>query len=313
MPEACEAEKNDLYALVEEVGGTLSTSIKAISDRYQPEFDRISGDAPDTGGVDTMVDLDIDVDWRTISIALDLPEVTMTLQDWSLDLPQVTMRDKRIVFHTPSVRMERKKIGQYPVFHGWRVRWKDIYADVPVHFMQEHEIIMGIPEVRMDRTSIKLDIPEFTMRTQELKFDVPQITVRSISVEAGELKEDAEEKADEMRAEIAATRQSVLGGAADRIAATASTYFTCMRTQIQMRRDEIAAAFEPGIAMTRSALSKLEDVKANAEAEAMRERLADLMAKRDAATVQFDAVVAQIAEQERTVVDAMMRGLRGEA
>lgn len=313
MPEACEAEKANLYSLVQGLGETMSASIKEISDRYQPQFDQISGDAPDTGGVDTLVSLDIDVDWETIAIKLDLPEVTLKLQEWSLDLPQVTMKDKRIVFHTPSVRMVRKKIGQYPEFHGLRVKWKNIYVDVPEPFMQEQEIIMGIPEVRMDRTSIKLDIPEFTMRTQELKFDVPHITVKSISVEARELKEDAEEKAEEMRVEIAAVKERLFGGAREKIAATASTYFSCMRTQIQMKRDEIAGAFEPGISMTRSALSKLEDVKANAEAEAMRERLADLIAKRDAAAVQFDAAIVRIAEQERTVVDAMMRGLRGDA
>lgn len=313
MAEACQAERETLHALVEELGGALSTSIKAISDRYQPEFDRISDDAPDGGGVDAMVNLEIDVDWETITIALDLPEVTMTLQSWSLDLPQVTMKDKRIVFHTPSVRMVRKKIGQYPEFHGFKIKWKNIYADVPETFMQKHEIVMGIPEIRMDRTEIKLDVPEFAMRTQQLKFDVPQITVKSISVEAAELKEDAEDKAAEMQSEIAATKETLFGTARERIAGSASTYFTCMRTQIQMKRDEIAGAFEPGIAMARQALSKLEDVKAGAEAEETRARLADLIAKRDAATVQFDAAVQRIADEEKSIVEGLLRSLRGVA
>ncbi|RYG75068.1 MAG: hypothetical protein EON59_18585 [Alphaproteobacteria bacterium] len=116
MAEACHAERETLHTLVEDLGGALSTSIKAISDRYQPEFDRIRDDGPDGGGVDAKLGVDIDIGWETITIALDLPEVTMTLQSWSLDLPQVTMKDKRIVFRTPSVRMVRKKIGQYPHF-----------------------------------------------------------------------------------------------------------------------------------------------------------------------------------------------------
>jgi hypothetical protein len=248
-----------------------------------------------------------------LSVASPLPEVTMTLQSWSLDLPQVTMKDKRIVFRTPSVRMVRKKIGQYPQFHGFRIKWKDIYADVPETFMQTHEIVMGIPQIRMDHTEFKLDIPEFAMRTQQLKFDVQQITVKSIRVEAAELKEDAEEKAAEMQAEITATKETLFGTARERIAGSASTYFTCMRTQIQMKRDEIAGAFEPGIAMTSQALSKLEDIKAGTEVEETRSRLADLIARRDAATVQFDAAVQRIAEQERTVVEGLLRSLRGVA
>lgn len=313
MAEACQAERETLHTLVEDLGGALSTSIRAISDRYQPEFDRISDDAPDGGGIDAKLGIEIDIDWETITIALDLPEVTMTLQSWSLDLPQVTMKDKRIVFHTPSIRMVRRKIGQYPEFHGFKIKWKNIYADVPETFMQQHEIVMGIPEVRMDRTEFKLDVPEFAMRTQQLKFDVPQITVKSISVEAAELKEDAEDKAAEMQAEIAATKETLFGSARERIAGSASTYFTCMRTQIQMKRDEIAGAFEPGIAMTRQALSKLEDVKAGAEAEETRARLADLIARRDAATAQFDAAVQRIAEEEKTVVEGLLRSLRGVA
>lgn len=312
MSETCDAARQSLHDLVGTVGGELSTAIKAISDRYGPEFDQIRDDAPDGGGVGAIFNIDVEIEWETIGISLDLPEVTMKLQEWSLDLPQVTMKDKRIVFHTPSIRMVNKKIGQYPEFHGFppRIKWRDIITKVPETFMEKHEIIMGIPEVRMDTTSFKLDVPEFTMRTQELKFDVPQITVKSISVEARELKERAEAKAEEMREEIAAKRTEVFGGARERIVAASSTFFTCLRTQIQMRRDETAAAFEPGIAMVQQALGKLQDAKAGAEADQMRNRLADLLAKKEAATVRFDDAVRQIVDQEKTTVDSLMRGLR---
>lgn len=310
MTAPCDAARQSLHDLVTSLGGDLSAAIKTISDRYEPEFDRISDDAPDGGGVTAVLDIDIAIDWETVAIKLDLPEVTMKTQTWSLDLPQVTMNDKRIVFETPSVRMVRKKIGQRPEIHGWTVKWRNIYIDVPEPFMQRHEIVMGIPEVRMDTTSFALDIPEFSMRTQELKFDVPQVTVTRISVEAEQIKDEAEAKASQMQAEIAATRAELFGGAREKIVAASSTFFTCLRTQIQMKRDETAAAFEPGIAMMRQALSKLEDVKAGSEADAMRQRLADLLAKRDAATVQFDDAVRRLVEQEQASLDALLRGLR---
>lgn len=312
MAGMCDAAKQSLHEVVDAVGGELSTAIRAISDRYEPEFDRISDDAPE-GGVLAAVDLDIEIKWETVSVALDLPEVTMTTQEWSLDLPQVTMKDKRIVFHTPSVRMVNKKIGQYPEFVGFppRVRWRDIITKVPEVFMEEHEIIMGIPEVKMDTTSFKLDVPEFAMRTQELKFDVPQITVKSVRAEARVLREEAEAKAAEMRDEIETTRAAIINTGGEKVVAAASALFTCLRTQIQMKRDETAAMFEPGIVMVQQALSKLQEVNAGPEADEMRQRLAGLIAKKAAATANFDEAVRQIVEQEKATVEGLLRGLRG--
>lgn len=313
MPDTCDAARQSLHDLVGTMGSELSTAIKTISDRYEPEFDQISDDAPDAGGVGAILDIDVNIEWETIGISLDLPEVTMKTQELSLDLPQVTMRDKRIVFDTPSVRMVNKKVGQYPEFHGFTVRWRDIIIKVPETFMEQHEIIMGIPEVRMDTTSFKLDVPEFTMRTQELKFDVPRVTVKSIRAEVSELKDRAETKAAEMQGEIAAKRTELFGDARERIVAASSTFFSCLRTQIQMRRDETAAAFEPGIVMMQQALSKLQSAKATAETDDMRKRLTDLIAKKDAATVKFDDAVRQIVDQEKTMVDSLVRSLRDAA
>jgi len=310
MAGMCDAAKQSLHEVVDTVGGELSTAIRAISDRYEPEFARISDDAPD-GDVLAAIDLDIEIKWETVSVALDLPEVTMTTQEWSLDLPQVTMKDKRIVFHTPSVRMVDRVVGRYPEVHGWTVKWKNIIISVPETFMQEHEVIMGIPEVRMDTTSFKLDVPEFTMRTQELKFDLPQITVKSIRAEARQLKQEAEAKAAEMRDEIETTRAGIINKGGEKVVAASSTLFTCLRTQIQMKRDETAAMFEPGIALIQQALSKLQDVNAGAEADELRQRLADLLEKKDAATANFDAAVRQLIEQEKATAEGLLRGLRG--
>jgi len=310
MAAVCDAAKQSLHEVVDGLSSELSTTIKSISDRYQPEFERIADDAPD-GGVLMAIDLDIDVKWETVTVSLDLPEVSMKLQEWSLDLPQVTMKDKRIVFSTTSSRMVNKKVGQYPEVHGWTIKWKDIIISVPEFFQQDHEIIMGIPEVRMDTTSFKLDVPEFVMRTQEIKFDLPQITVKSVQAEARLLKEEAEAKAAEMGKEIAAMRARVLGRGGEKVVAASNTFFTCLRTQIQMKRDETAALFEPGIAMVQQALSKLQDVSATAPADEMRQRLNELIAKKEAATANFDAAIRQIIEQEKATVDSLLRGLRG--
>jgi hypothetical protein len=313
MSAPCETARQALYDLVAEMGGELSREIKTISQRFEPEFKRIEEGAPDTGGLDAALMLDIDIQWETVAIALDLPEVVMKLQEWKLDLPQVTMRDKRIVFHTPSARMVRKKIGQYPEVHGWKIKWRDIFVDVPEFFMQEHVIIVGIPEVRMDTTSIKLHIPEFAMRTQTLKFDVPKISVKSIRVEAKELEQEANELAATMQQEIAAKRSQVLGTGRDRIVAAASTLFTCLRTQIQMKRDEAAAMFEPGIAMFQQTLSKLQSAGATEEAERTRQRLTELLSRKEEAFRQFDEGVRRIVDEEKVTVDRLLRGLRGEA
>jgi hypothetical protein len=43
----------------------------------------------------------------------------------------LTYTEHKFASKTPEVRMTKKKVGQYPEFKGFTVKWRDVYADVP--------------------------------------------------------------------------------------------------------------------------------------------------------------------------------------
>ncbi|MBV7258859.1 hypothetical protein [Erythrobacter crassostreae] len=309
MSNACQVERENLQALVKEVGGDLSERMKAITAKYKTRFDDIEDDAPDATGLDAAISLDFEVEMKTIAVKLDLPQVTMKLQEWKFDLPQVTMKDKRIVFHVPAMRMVKRKVGEKPEVHGWTIKWKPIYMHVPEPYMRKNEIVMGIPEVKMGTTSIKLDVPEIKMQTTELKFDVPQFTLKSISAEAAEMEDRAKAESESMQSELSAARGEIMGGAREKVVDASYLMFSCLRTQIQMKRDETSAMFEPGLALMRGALTKLSDAGADDAKKAATKQLTDLIGKRDAALKKFDAAIDRLIEQEKATVASIIAGL----
>ena len=160
---ACDGKQNQLTEHANKLVARLANDSKELAADIQQKAKDIDPGI-DTSGPDVWVGLDIDVSWKRTDISLDLPEVKIVDQRWVIDLPQVTMKDQSIIFHTPSIRMETQKTGEYPETRctmvtkdiGLGVKidvpectvwWSPIYIDVPVPFMQEHTIIMGIPEL----------------------------------------------------------------------------------------------------------------------------------------------------------------------
>jgi hypothetical protein len=200
----------------EEFKTNLEQQIKSITDRYQPAIEdlkargaRMVEDYEKPGAVGAVIGVDFDVEWKEEVIIFDLPSVTMKTTEISLDIPEVSMETQTIIFHTPSVRMVSRKVGQYPEFHGFTVRWKDIIIDVPEPFMEEQKMIFDLPSVTMKRQDWKLDLPEFTMETQRWVIKLPHFTVKNVNVETGKikasgqkLKEEGEELGRRMKAEI---------------------------------------------------------------------------------------------------------------
>ncbi|SEH40751.1 hypothetical protein [Tardiphaga sp. OK245] len=310
----CAAYQAALLNKSNELSKTLKDKIKSITGKYEQQFEKLRDDGPSPDNpVEAGVDIDIDVTWDVVVIKLDLPEVTMKLQEWSFDVPQTELVQREMVFHTPSVRMETRKVGQYPEFHGFSVSWKDILIDVPVTFMQEQKIIMGIPEFRMGRVSVKLDIPEFTMKTQEIKLNLPQFTVKSISAEVHKVEERAQRLQGEMKTEVDAGRKEVAYSGGTEITKATNTLFTCLRTNIQMKKDQTLAVLEPSIVMFRDTATKLRSINSDetsARAADMETQLSALLERKIQIGKDFEKQITGLIDQEKQTVDAILGGLR---
>ncbi|SCB08302.1 hypothetical protein GA0061099_1001230 [Bradyrhizobium yuanmingense] len=310
----CATHQDALLARATDLSKNLKDRIKSITGKYEQEFERLREEGPDPDNpIEGWIGIDIDVSWEVVTIKLDLPEVTMKLQDWSFDIPQTELVQREIIFHTPSVRMETRKVGQYPEFHGFTVRWKDILIDVPVPFMQEQKIIMGVPEFRMGRVGVKLHIPEFAMRTQEIKLNLPQFTVKNIRAEVRTVEERSQQLQAAMKAEVAAGRKEVANSAGTDISKAANTLFTCLRTNIQVKKDQTLAVLEPSIVMFRDTASKLRSINStetSARAAEMEGQLSALLERKAQIAKDFEKQIDDLIEQEKKTVEAILGGLR---
>jgi len=312
MPGNCDGLQTELEISAKQLGLNLQNEMKGIAEKYQVSAQELGNNAPDPSAVEGFINVDFDVNWKNIEISLDLPEFTMNTQEWKLDVPQVSMRDKEIIFHTPSSRMTTKKVGQYPEFHGFRIVWKDILIDIPEFFMEEQRIVMGIPEFRVDTTSFKLDIPEVTMKTQKIIMGLPQFTLRSISGEIQIVAARAEQLKNEAGAEIAAAKQRITSEAGIDIAKKANSLFTCLRTSIQMKKDEAMAMIEPGITMLQQSITKMSSINADearAQMSDLQGKLNEAIARRSAIEGRFSEAIDGLLKQEQDTVSRLLGGL----
>lgn len=306
--EQCRQYQTELEATAAELGAAMKTRLKGLTETFEQRADALKEEAPDPSTIEAVVNIEFDVEWSDQEILFDLPEFTMKTQEWVLDLPQVTMRDRVMIFHTPSVRMVRKKVGQYPEIHGFTIKWKDIYIDVPEPFMEEQRIVMGIPEFTMAPTSMKLDIPEVTMRTQRIVLGLPQVRLRSVSGTARAVGEKAEALQQEANDAIARARGEVAREGSVGIAKRANSLFSCLRTGIQMKKDETLAMLEPAIVMMQQSITKLNGIKADearAKAADLQRQLAEVTQRRAAIETRFAEAIAKLIDEERNVVEKL--------
>ncbi len=306
MSDICQVHAKELADIANRLGDEFESEMKKMSDDFEGEVEDITDDMPDTDGVDASIGLEFDVEWNIKTIKLHLPEVEMKLQSWHFDLPSVTMKNKRIVFHTPSVRMKRKKVGQYPEVHGFTVKWKNIYVDVPEPFMEKQELVMGIPEIRMEEQTIKLHVPEFAMRLQTIKLHLPEFKLRSIEVASDEVKDRAEEASEEFQGNVDTKKSAFFEKAKGELVPAASLLFSCHRTQIQNQKEQTMASFEPAIVQMRNAISKLDNAGATDKASELKSQLNDVLNKQKAAAANFDSSIEALLTQEKNTVNRIL-------
>lgn len=312
----CSARQAAVEAKAQELGVNLHKTIEALNAQVGDEADDI---APDINKNNPTVALgiDFDVTWEDISLSLDLPEVKLVDQKMALDLPQITMKDQKIIFDLPSVRMETRKTGEYPEFYcdtssfipKCTVRWSPIYMDVPVPFMERHEIVLGLPEFRMDRTEFVMGVPEFAMRSQKIVLRLPQITVKKVSDEAAKAQEkgrllaaSAKARADGAVATFRENAKIELGG-------HLADLFDCYRETLVTQRNAAAATFGGVLDGLKNALVTMTSAKVPADNPQLIElqtQISAATAKRDATLGEFDHRLADLDNAQKEAVERLM-------
>lgn len=260
------------------------------------------------------------VDWANTEIVFDTPTVTVKNQKITFGVPQVSVLQRDIIFGTPSIRMERQKTGQYPEFFctdTWikigpmktkgvpkcTVKWSDIFIDVPVTFMEQQKIVMGIPEFKWDNTDIIMGIPEFSMQRQKWIVGLPQFTATGWGINSKKIQDEASL----LKAKMSDTQEKQ---STETSAATHSV-FQCHRESINTSKTSAMSIFNASIVQIDAVIEALRQQKAdptnvpgadNAKVDLIAKR-AELVAKRDQAASSFDNALLKIDTSEKSTVE----------
>lgn len=276
--------------------------IKAETDETQKQIedksDDLGGDLP----------FQIEVTMADTEFVLGIPEVTMKDRKFALDIVQTKLTDKRIVFDLPGICMKRKKIGQYPEFHGWTVKWSDIIADVPEPCMKRNEIVMGIPEFWVGRTEFVMGIPEFKMVDQKIKMGLPQFKFVWKPDAAKEIQAEAQALTEKTKSNIDSKSQSFQMESKRKLAQGVSVSFECLRTKVKNQRTIALAPLDGTINSFNQSISTLTSQNAQAEAQSLQSQVTDLIGRREALVKQFSEILADLDIQEKSALNQMGYG-----
>ena len=312
----CDHLKDVVTQKLAVIQAELAERSQKIGASFKEEAKAIDPDL-NTDGPDAWFSADVQIDWKTVELSLDLPEVRLVDQEWSLDLPQVTVNDQHIIFDLPAIRMETQKIGEYPEFYcdthtlipECTVRMSPIYADVPVTYMERHDIVLGIPEFKLDRVSFVLGVPEITMKTVGFTLDLPQITIKNIQAEAATAREKAGNLSVRAKAESDHLKQSFSQEAKMTVGFDVNVMFDCFQSELQSRKNEAVAMFSSGDASIRAGINSMVANKVpddNPALVALRNQLATLVEKSEVFTNSIAKQFADLDEQRQRFVKTLL-------
>ena len=271
----------------------------------------------------------IETSYENHTVALDVPQVSTSIQEWKFSLPTVVIKDNDIVFNLPELVMktvEGPKIPQVTcrmetecVGPRWArictdvpkctTTWVPTYFDVPTWETREHRIVIGVPNVEMREEKIVIGIPEVSMKRQEITFKIPQVTLRFIKDAGKRTAAGAANIAQEAAIASAQKRLAMKERIRFEVVEPATKMFNCYREQIIEKKNEISATFDPEITKMVDALKRLvsSGVPENDDDYINQKALLDaVIAKRNAAIEKFDLALSKIDEAAKEAIDRLI-------
>jgi len=257
------------------------------------------------------------------SITIDVPQATMSTQDFSFDIPAVVMKDTDISFDLPVIVMRRQRGPDVPQIkmvnedHGFdlpfgghvsvwvsvpHVEMVPTYLDLPTNEMQPQHIVIGVPAVEMHREDFKIDIPQISTVPTEFSADIPYVTIqfvkdagRKTAALATALAQDAQNAAAQKQAAFKNRLRTD-------VAPLAIAMFACFKESIKAGRSEAAGRFSSEIDKLSNsvvALAAKGVPENNSEMKAAQAVLADAINRRDLALKPFDDSLAKLEASEK--------------
>lgn len=285
-----------------------------IAKKYQNDFDYlekksqdISNDTPNPNNAEAVIDTDFEIKMIRKNFSCSIPQITLKDKKLSFDTPQVTMKLKSIKFKKPVTKMVIKKTGQYPVFKGFTVKWKDIKTSVPEVTMEEHEIKTKIPEIKTETTDIITAIPEIKMVKKDMSINLPSVTVKKISAEVKKIENRAKE--------VSLENEKLQELQNEEFAQTIHKNFECQRTDLIYSRTNLETEFSNSVVEIENSISQIranglnpESIKGDQGEDINLILIRDeLLLKKKEAFKQIDEAIEKMNVEEKNAINMLSK------
>jgi len=290
---------------VEELRAKFEARVQAIRKKGAEQLGDISDDAPDPSDFEAMLNLTFDVKWKLTSIKFDVPQFSMERETIKFDVPEVKMKTRELKFDVPATRMKRTCIAKKPEFHGPRIKWTCIYADVPEPYMKRVSIKTDIPEFSSKRMEIKFDKPVVKMDRVEIKLHLPQFYLKKLDAQIEGHKEKIEDVAADMTSEISSAQTELKSSLQSEIGQEIELMFDALRESILKERANVETSYNDAIGKTKSAIRILKENNAVDEVSRLEGELAKLVTDYRQLLIDLDAALEEMNAQQHEALSSL--------
>lgn len=176
--------------------------------------------------------------------------------------------------------------------------WHDIITTVCEPFMQQQDIVMGIPEVTVGRTTIKLGVPQVTMKRQDWYFDLPKFHITD-----GCIGSRCEKKCEDASQRYSNDYQSIVNpaikSAKTSIAKANADSLGCQRSVLVQQKEAALASIDANVGVVKASLATLQGMGATDQAKSVSDTLSKLMEMRAKVSAQFDGLIQNVDDQSK--------------
>lgn len=329
MPNACQAQIDDLNVAATAISDEYRTKFAKLSSDASERADQIKDDAPDPGAVGATLKFDIKVTSHDEEFTFGIPVATMRTQHISMDLPEISSHRVEWSWDLPETRMETQCISGPPEtivdpgaapscsVSGFPPEVTCSGGRAPsVTIRQGADICTEVPTIRMVTQSASVDVPDVTMRTQDISFDLPEFelvqhkivltipdfTLVNVSASQDKTQNDSAQLEADLKNESGSLTISMQADVKAATSQKVNALFDCNQGQLSASRDATLLKLDTQITDFQRRAQTARDQKNDQLAAGIDGTIASLVQARAVADDQFTGAAAQLETARQTAL-----------
>ncbi|WP_156923862.1 hypothetical protein [Massilia alkalitolerans] len=247
--------------------------------------------------------------WETKELSLDIPQFRSKVQKWSTKIPEMKMETRTYTVPREEIKCENRTVGWRPVFRcsgglipSCSTKMEAIVTRVCWPEVHRKEIKMGVPTVTMKNKEISMSIPEMLMTRKDFSFKYPKFYAGEGCI-GGSCQQVCEDITQRRIDEQQATLDQATQPAAREMAEATNANFTCLASNMQLQRKQLADSYESWINVATQTLEAMLKEGLTEAAAEQSKAVTQMKAERDIALKNFDAEIQKMATEQKLAAE----------